>query len=155
MIYKALFSFFLIALCRCAIAADTLDVAPEVLDAQRQRVETMQKASEATVAIFGLDGSGGGSGVIVTPDGYALTNYHVSSACGDHMRCGLNNETGFKPASTVAPNHGCRSLRSITASSPPPPDAPPEFPAGQGPRPGGAPSEWGRGRGSASCIPPR
>jgi S1-C subfamily serine protease len=28
---------------------------------------------------------------IITRDGYALTNYHVSSACGDHMRCGLND----------------------------------------------------------------
>ncbi len=79
------------ACCTVATAADSLDVAPGVLDAQRKRMESMQKASEATVSIFGLDGEGGGSGVIVTPDGYALTNYHVSSACGDHMRCGLNN----------------------------------------------------------------
>ena len=49
----------------------------------------MAAASRATIAIFGLEGGGGGSGVIITPDGYALTNFHVTSACGDHMRVGL------------------------------------------------------------------
>jgi serine protease Do len=62
-----------------------------VIQAQQQRIEAMRKAATATVSIFGLEGDGGGSGVIITPDGYALTNYHVSSACGDHMRCGLND----------------------------------------------------------------
>jgi serine protease Do len=68
-----------------------LSVDPAVMTAQQQRIDVMRRAAEATVAIFGLDGGGGGSGVIVSPDGYALTNYHVSSACGDHMRCGLND----------------------------------------------------------------
>ncbi len=72
-------------------ADDERSIDPVVLSAQKQRIEIIRQASTATVAIFGLDGGGGGSGVIVTPDGYALTNYHVSSACGDHMRCGLND----------------------------------------------------------------
>ena len=72
-------------------SADELSVDASVLEAQQRRIEVMGKAAEATISVFGLDGGGGGSGVIVSSDGYALTNYHVSSACGDHMRCGLNN----------------------------------------------------------------
>ncbi|MEC8557177.1 MAG: trypsin-like peptidase domain-containing protein [Planctomycetota bacterium] len=51
----------------------------------------MRTASAATISVFGLEGGGGGSGVVITRDGYALTNYHVSSAAGDHMRCSLND----------------------------------------------------------------
>lgn len=64
---------------------------PEVLLAQQQRVDVVQKAAPAVVAIFSPDGNGGGSGVLISPDGYALSNYHVTSACGDFMKCGLND----------------------------------------------------------------
>lgn len=73
------------------VAAEPPTVPSDVLDAQSQRIEVMRRAAAATVAVFGLDGGGGGSGVLISPDGYALTNYHVSSACGDHMRCGLDD----------------------------------------------------------------
>lgn len=74
-----------------AVADDTVAVPPEVIEAQSQRIEVMRRCAAATVSVFGLDGGGGGSGVLISADGYALTNYHVSSACGDHMRCGLND----------------------------------------------------------------
>jgi serine protease Do len=65
--------------------------APAVLAAQQQRIEAMRRASLATVGVFGVDGQGGGSGVCITPDGYVLTNFHVSSPFGHRMRCGLND----------------------------------------------------------------
>ena len=71
------------------------DVAPSpsdaVLAAQQQRIEAMNRASRATVAVYGTDGQGGGSGVCISADGYVLTNFHVSSPFGHRMRCGLND----------------------------------------------------------------
>jgi len=61
-----------------------------VLEAEAQRVSAMEKVRPAVVAIFGAKGAnGGGSGVLITPDGYALSNFHVTKSCGDAMRCGL------------------------------------------------------------------
>ncbi len=62
-----------------------------VLEAQQARIEAIARAARATVAVFGLEGDGGGSGVIVTEDGYVVTNYHVSSPFGETMRCGLSD----------------------------------------------------------------
>lgn len=65
--------------------------AAQVLEAQQQRIEAMRKASLATVGVFGTDSQGGGSGVCISPDGYVLTNFHVSSPFGHRMRCGMND----------------------------------------------------------------
>ncbi|MFN6192186.1 MAG: S1C family serine protease [Planctomycetia bacterium] len=64
------------------------DVAASVRQAERTRVTTIAKASQAAVAIFAGD-AGGGSGVLVSPDGYALTNFHVVQPAGVAMKCGL------------------------------------------------------------------
>lgn len=74
-----------------AAATALPEPAPAVLAAQQQRIEAMRRASLATVGVFGVDGQGGGSGVCITPDGYVLTNFHVSSPFGHRMRCGLND----------------------------------------------------------------
>lgn len=72
-------------------ARPLLAVEESVLQAQQQRMEVMRKVAASVVAIFSSDGNGGGSGVLISPDGYALSNYHVTSACGDFMKCGLND----------------------------------------------------------------
>ncbi len=62
-----------------------------VLDAQAKRVEVVEKVAPAVVAIFGPGGGGGGSGVLISKDGYVLTNFHVTKGSGDYMQCGLND----------------------------------------------------------------
>ena len=49
----------------------------------------MAKASSSVLAIFDPAGQGGGSGVVISADGYALTNFHVTQPCGNAMKCGM------------------------------------------------------------------
>src|SRR5262245_8122642 len=72
-----------------AAPAARADAAAEVLKAQAQRVEVIRKARAATVCIFGRGGRGGGSGVVVSPDGFALSNFHVTSGAGAAMKVGM------------------------------------------------------------------
>ncbi len=65
------------------------DVDPLVLQAERARVEVVETASQATIAIFAKGGQGGGSGVVISPDGYALSNFHVTHETGVAMKCGM------------------------------------------------------------------
>ncbi len=75
-----------------AAAAETDRVLhPDVVAAEQQRIEAIGRALPATVSIFVPGGGGGGSGVLISPDGYALTNFHVTSPAGSFMRCGLSD----------------------------------------------------------------
>ncbi len=60
-----------------------------VLDAEAERIAVMDKAKSAVLAVFDSAGKGGGSGVVISPDGYALTNFHVVQPCGAAMKCGM------------------------------------------------------------------
>ncbi len=80
-----------------------------VLAAEKQRVETIARISRPTIAIFDSKGQGGGSGVVISPDGYALTNFHVAGATGAAMKCGLSDGrfvdavlVGLDPSGDVA-----------------------------------------------------
>ena len=48
-----------------------------VLEAEQKRVAVVEKVKPSVVAIFAPGGQGGGSGVLISKDGYALTNFHV------------------------------------------------------------------------------
>ena len=67
-----------------SVAAD-----PAVVQAEASRIAAMESVAPTVVSIFAPGGQGGGSGVVISPDGFALSNYHVTSACGNFMKCGL------------------------------------------------------------------
>jgi len=87
-----LFADFVCALLTAfqAIAADDVkQPSAAVLEAQSQRIAVIEKALPAVLAVFPPTGRGGGSGVVISPDGYALTNFHVVLPCGKAMKCGM------------------------------------------------------------------
>src|SRR5262245_53541446 len=56
---------------------------------EAKRVAVIQKVRPAVVSIFARGGAGGGTGVVITEDGYALTNFHVTEGTGPTPQCGL------------------------------------------------------------------
>src|SRR5438552_2132683 len=62
---------------------------PDPLKNQADRVAVVAKIKPSVVAIFAQGGQGGGTGVLVTDDGFALTNFHVVQPTGPTMQCGL------------------------------------------------------------------
>ena len=92
-------------------AADQISAAPhpDVLAAEAERIAVVKKITPPTVAVFARGGQGGGSGVVISADGYALTNFHVAQPAGDAMKCGLPDGTlydavivGIDPTGDVA-----------------------------------------------------
>jgi len=64
------------------------DTDKRVLDLEKKRVEVVEKVKPSVVAVFEPGGQGGGSGVLISKDGYALTNFHVVGKKVT-MKCGL------------------------------------------------------------------
>jgi S1-C subfamily serine protease len=87
-----------------ALFAASAPAADAVKDNELDRVKLVQKVRPAVVAVFMKDFqgdprgriAGGGSGVIIDPEGYCLTNYHVVAGPGfsgvtPTFACGLPN----------------------------------------------------------------
>ena len=78
-----LLSASLAAPCRAAGVDDG------VLKDEAARVAAIARAIPSVVCVFADQGHGGGSGVLISNDGYALTNFHVTHSTGIGMKCGL------------------------------------------------------------------
>ncbi len=70
-------------------ALPAADLDPRVADMEARRIAVIEKVKPSVVAVFGAGGGGGGSGVLISKDGYALTNFHVVQGAGPIMQCGL------------------------------------------------------------------
>ena len=72
-------------------STDAQEVSTAVLQAQKERIAAIKKAKASAISIFARQGRGGGSGVVITPDGYALSNFHVVQPAGNTMKCSMND----------------------------------------------------------------
>src|SRR3984893_7481760 len=61
----------------------------DALKSQADRVAVVARIKPSVVAIFAQGGQGGGTGVVISPDDFALTNFHVVQPTGPTMQCGL------------------------------------------------------------------
>jgi len=90
--------YHLLIACACLVLWTTAsvvrcqEVSELVLQAEQQRIDAIAKAVRSAVAVFGATSSqGGGSGVVISSDGYAITNFHVAQPSGPHMKCGMSD----------------------------------------------------------------
>jgi serine protease Do len=85
------------------------EIPEPILARERERIEVVRRVTPCVVAIFSFSGQSGGSGVLISPDGYALTNFHVAAPCGIALKCGLPDgnlydaiTVGWDPVGDVA-----------------------------------------------------
>jgi S1-C subfamily serine protease len=73
------------------VAEEPIKLDPLLEQVEQQRIDAIARATPSAVSVFVPGGGGGGSGVLISPDGFALTNFHVTSPAGSFMRCGLSD----------------------------------------------------------------
>lgn len=66
-------------------------ISDSLMQKQQRRIEVLERISPTVVCVMPPGGQGGGSGVLISADGYAISNYHVTSGSGNFMKCGLND----------------------------------------------------------------
>src|ERR1041384_7444836 len=84
--FRPIFTLTAFLVAALPLGAQTLD---EVLKTEAQRVAVCKKVKPTVVAVFAKGGAGGGTGVLISDDGYALTNFHVVQPTGPTLQCGL------------------------------------------------------------------
>ena len=62
-----------------------------IAEKEASRISAVQLAAPTVVCVMPPNGQGGGSGILISADGYAISNYHVTSGSGNFMKCGLND----------------------------------------------------------------
>jgi S1-C subfamily serine protease len=68
----------------------TADERARIKAAEAARCDAVERVYGSVVAVYRRNpGRGGGSGVVIHPDGWALTNYHVVRAAGKRGKAGL------------------------------------------------------------------
>ena len=72
-----------------SVHGDGLD--PRLQKAENDRIALIEKIKKPVLAVLAPGGQGGGSGVILTEDGYAITNFHVAAAVGTYFHCGTSD----------------------------------------------------------------
>lgn len=80
--------FILLLFCLSASFAEAND---QLQQKQQARIQTIKKIAPTVVCVMPAGGQGGGSGVLISADGFAISNYHVTSGSGNFMKCGLND----------------------------------------------------------------
>lgn len=91
------------------LSARAIDPPAAVLQAEQARIQTIDRAMRTAVCVFAKEGAGGGSGVVISADGYALTNFHVVQPAGSYMKCSMADDklydavlVGIDPVGDVA-----------------------------------------------------
>lgn len=86
--------------------------------AETRRIAAIEKVRPAVAAVFGPGGGGGGSGVVISPDGYCLTNFHVTQPCGNFLYCGLADGTLYETVIVSSDPVGDVSLVKLLPKEP-------------------------------------
>ncbi len=62
-----------------------------LLQKEQHRIAVLNRIAPSVVCVMDPGGAGGGSGVLISSDGFAISNYHVTAGAGSFLKCGLND----------------------------------------------------------------